>query len=276
VEVIENKVVVSSFSPELVCFDLHTGEDCGSFDATQEIKSNPVWLPPFLLVSLHDPEEDAGKLAYLKKSVDVALSSSKKSPHKPNEEITFRAKGTGFHLPKYEFFLTRFDMARFYSGILLPIPQGDKELVQESSELNTWAWFPEEEGYFNVGVVIVDEKEKAQAQLPLLIRKQDVRLALSSSEESPQQVGQNIVFTAGFSGLETPRFEFRLSRLNRVSVMANFPILFWEDEKIVQETSAVKSWTWTPGKQGLYLIRAIMQDGQESRIAAVAFIIRKE
>ena len=41
VEVIENKVVVSSFSPELVCFNIRTGENCGRFDASQEITQVP-------------------------------------------------------------------------------------------------------------------------------------------------------------------------------------------------------------------------------------------
>lgn len=275
-EVIDDKVVVSSFSPELVCFDIQTGENNGSFDASQEIKSNPAWLAPFLLVNLHDPEDDAGKLVYLKKSVEVILSSSKKSPNKPNEEITFRAKVSGFHLPKYEFFLTRYSIARFHPDILLPFQQGDREVVQESSEMNTWAWFPEDEGYYSVGVVVVDEKEKAQAQFPYFIQKQDVHLSLSSSLESPQQVGQDIVFAASFSGFEIPRFEFRLSRLRRVSVMANFPVLFLEDEEIVQEASEEKSWTWAPGKQGLYLIRVIAQEGQESTTAAMAFVIKKD
>lgn len=275
-EVIEKKVVVSSFSPELVCFDIQTGENRGSFDASQEIKSNPAWLAPFLLVNLHDPEKDTGKLVFLKKTVMVTLSSSKKSPNKPNEEITFTAKDTGFHLPKYEFSLTRYIKAKFYPDIFLLFQQGDREVVQESSELHTWDWFPEEEAYYSVDVVVVDEKEKAQAKFPFLIQKRDVDLSLSSSLESPQNVDQEIVFTANFSGFVIPRFEFRLSRLKWVRVLTTFSLLFAEDEEVVQETSEEKSWTWTPGNRGLYLIRVIAQDEQESATAYMVFAITKE
>jgi len=275
VEVIEKKIVVSSFSPELVCFDIQTGENRGSFDASQEIKSNPAWLAPFLLVNLHDPEDDTGKLVFLKKTVKVTLSSSKESPSNPNEEITFTAIDTGFHLPKYEFSLTRYIKAKFYPDIFLLFQQGDSEIVQESSETGTWDWFPEEEGYYSVDVVVVDEKERAQAKFPFLIQKREVDLSLSSSLESPQIVGQEIVFAANFSGFVAPRFEFRLALLKWVSVAA-FPVLSAEDEEVVRETSEENSWTWTPEKEGLYLIRVIAQDEQESAAAYLIFAITKE
>ncbi|UCE42909.1 MAG: PQQ-like beta-propeller repeat protein [Candidatus Aminicenantes bacterium] len=276
VEVIEKKVVVSSFSPELICFDILTGENKGSFSAAQEIKSNPTWLAPFLLINLHDPEKDSGLLQFLKKTVQVTLSSSKKSPNQPDEEITFRARDTGFHLPKFEFSLIRYAMARFYPDILLLFQQGEGEVVQESSELNTWDWFPQEEGFYSVGVVVVDEKEKAQAKLPFLIQKVDIHLSVTSSLESPQNVGQEIVFTVDFSGFVTPQFEFRLSRLKRINVGAKFPVLCFQDEEVVQETSEENSWTWIPGSQGLYLIRVIGQNGQGSATAKMAFVIKKE
>jgi len=275
VEIIDKKVVVSSFSPELVCFDIKTGENKGSFDASQEIKSNPAWLAPFLLVNLHDPENDTEKLVFLKKTVKVTLSSSKMSPNEPNEEIKFTANDTGFHLPKHEFSLTRYIKAKFYPDIFFLFQQGDSKIVQESSEIGTWDWFPEEEGYYSVNVVVVDEKEKAQAKFPFLIQKRDVELSLSSSLESPQKVDQEIVFEANFSGFVTPQFEFRLSRLKWVSVVAKLPILFVEDEEVVQETSEENSWTWTPGNEGLYFIRIIGQDEQESATAYMAFAIKQ-
>ena len=276
VEIIEQKVVVSSFSPELVCFDVKTGEKKGSFGALQEIKSNPTWLAPFLLVNLHDPEADIGKLVFLKKTVSVILSSTRKSPHKPNEEITFTAKDNGFHLPEYEFFLTRYIMTKLYPGIYLLFPQGERQVVQESSDTGTWSWFPEEQGYYNVDVVVVDEKERAQAKFPFLIQKKAVDLSLTSSVESPQNVKQEIVFSAEFSGFLTPRFEFRLSRLKWVNILSQFSLLFAEDEEVVQETSAENSWRWTPKKRGMYLIRVIAQDEKESATAHLSFVIKKE
>jgi outer membrane protein assembly factor BamB len=276
VEVIEEKVVVSSFSPELVCFDLQTGENEGSFDAPREIKSNPVWLDPFLVINLHDPEKNSGELLFLKKMVKVTLSSSKKSPASPNEEITFRARDSGFHIPKYEFSLARYIMARICPGILFPFPQGEREVVRQSSESNTWDWFPEEEGCYNVGVVVIDEKEKAQAEVPFFIQKEVVFLSLSTSPDSPQSIGQNIVFTANFSGFETPRLEFRLSRLERVNMVAGFPVLCLGDEKIVQEASEEITWKWTPAEQGIYMIKVLAQDGQESATASVTFAIKNE
>jgi len=60
-----------------------------------------------------------------------------------------------------------------------------------------------------------------------------------------------------------------------VSVVAKFPILFVEDEEVVQETSVENSWTWTPGNEGLYFIRIIGQDEQESATAYMAFAIKQ-
>jgi outer membrane protein assembly factor BamB len=276
VEIIENKVVASSFSPELVCFDLKNGERKGAFKASQEIKSNPAWYAPFLLTNLHDPENDTGKLVFLKKVVKAILSPSVKPPYKQNEEISFSTRAYGFHLPKYEFSLTRYIQARFYPDIFLLFRKGDKEVVQESSELPSWDWFPEEEGYYDVEVVVVDEREKAQAKLPILIQKEKIELSLSSSLESPQKVGQQIVFTADFSGFATPRFEFRLSRLKWVTIPSKILLLIGEDEEVVQETSEKNSWTWIPGNEGLYMIKVTAQDGQEAAASRMAFAINKE
>ncbi len=276
VEVIDKKVVVSSFSAELVCFDIQTGESKGTFDASQEIKSNPTWLAPFLVVNLYDPESDTGKLVFLKKEVKAILSSSKKSPQKQNEEITFTVKNTGFHLPKYEFFLTHYISAKFYPGIFLLFGKGNREIVQESSELPTWDWFPEEEGYYIVEVEVKDERENVQTKLPFLIQKEHVELSLFSLLESPQRVAQEIVFTANFSGLASPRFEFRLSRLRWAHIPSMFSVLFAESEAIVQETSEKNSWTWTPDNEGLFLVRVIAQDGQKTAKAHKIFEITKK
>jgi hypothetical protein len=149
-------------------------------------------------------------------------------------------------------------------------------VVQESSDKGTWQWFPEEEGYYSVDVVVVDEKERALAKFPFIIQKRAVRLSLTSSIESPQNVDQEIVFAAKYSGFVTPRFEFWLSRLKWASVLAGFSLLLVEDEKIVQEPSEADSWKWSPRNRGLYMIRVIARDEQESATARLPFIIKKE
>ena len=276
VEVIDTKVVVSSFSPELVSFEIQTGKSQGSFGASKEIKSNPVWFDPFLIVNLHDPENDTGTLLFLKKEVKTTLSSSRKSPRKQNEEITFTAKDTGFYLPKYEFFLTSYVRAWFHPGILLLFPKEDRKTVQASSDSPTWDWFPEEEGNYYIEVTVIDEKENTQAKIPFVIQERIVEVSVSASLESPQKVGQEIVFTADSSGSIDPQFEFRLGRLRWVNIHSEFFFLFVESEEVVQDTSEVNFWTWAPGNEGLYWIRAIVQDEQESATSQMAFTIKKE
>ena len=276
VEVIQDKAVVTSFSPELVSFDLQTGESRGAFKAPQEIKSNPAWLAPHLLINLYDPDNNTGKLVFLKKEVKATVLPSRKSPNKINEEIVFRANGIGFHLPVYEFYLTRFVTARFHPGILFLFPDGEKEIVQESSESDTWEWFPEEEGFYSIEVVVVDEKEKAQARFPFYIHRGVVAVSLSSVITSPQKIGREIVVTASSEGLAAPRFEFRLSRLRWVSIPSQFSLIVLESEEVVQELSEMNTWTWTPESEGLYLIRVIAQDGAETAAAGLTFVIDRE
>jgi len=276
VKIIDTKVVVSSFSPELVSFDIQTGESKGSFDASQEIKSNPAWFAPFLMVNLHDPENDIGTLLFLKKEVKTTLFSSIKSPRKQNEEITFTAKDTGFYLPKYEFFLTSYVRAWFHPGILLLFPKEDRKTIQASSESPTWEWFPEEEGYYYIEVIVIDEKENAQTKIPFIIQERIVDVSLSASLESPQKVGQEIVFTADSSGSINPLFEFRLWCLRWVNIHSQFFLFLVESEEVVQETAKVNFWTWTPGNEGLYLIGVFVQDEQETAISHMAFTINKE
>jgi outer membrane protein assembly factor BamB len=276
IEVIDARVVVTSFSPELVSFDIQTGESTGSFDASQEIKSNPLWFAPFMMVNLHNPENDTGTLMFLKKEVKTILSSSRESPRKQNEEIAFTARETGFYLPKYEFFLTRYIRARFYPGILLLFPEEGRKTVQASSESPTWEWFPEEEGSYYVEVIVTDERENAQAKIPFIIQERIVEVSLSASLKSPQKLGQEIVFTADESGSIQPQYEFHLSRLKWVNILSDFFLLFVESEKIVQDTSEVNFWTWIPGNEGLYVIRVFVQDEQETATSQMAFAINKE
>lgn len=276
VEVIEKKVVASSFSSKLVCFDTQTGEDKGTYDASGEIKSSPAWLAPFLTVNLYDRDSDTGKLVFLKKVVKVILASSEKSPHNKNDEIIFTARASGFHLPQYEFFLTRFIAARFYPDIFFLFKEGDRTVVQEKSDSSTWNWFPDEEGYYRVEVAVEDEREKAQAEFPFLIQKEEIAVSLSSSLASPQAVGQEITFTANLSGFVAPRFEFHLSRLKLGRVPGTFSLLFAEKEEVARDLSEESSWTWTPGVEGLYVISVVVEGGQDKATARKIFTIKKE
>jgi outer membrane protein assembly factor BamB len=273
IAVIDKKVVVSSFSPELVAFDIQTGDGKGRFEASREINSNSLWFSPYLLINVHDPETNTGKLLTLTKQVSAMLTSSKKSPRKQNEEITFRVSDTGFHLPEYEFFLTRFVRARLMPGLFFLLPTEERKSVQIRSTMSTWDWFPEDEGYYRIDVDVTDEREKAQAQIPFLIQERIVDLSLSASMESPQSMGREVVFTAESSGTSQPLYEFRLARLRWVKSPQGLFLLLVEREEIVQAMSDRNIWAWNPGNEGYYLIHVFMQDGQETASSRMVFVI---
>jgi len=154
-EVSGEQVVVSSLSSVLMSFDVETGDKSGEFDAEQELRSNPVWFDPFLLISLYENQTDRGRLLFLKKIVSVSLRSSKQSPQKVGEEVSFTAYIRGFFIPQYEFYLKEGE---------------EKVIVQEGSENNTWAWFPEKAGDYIVGVRVFDGKENAFAEIPFTVQ----------------------------------------------------------------------------------------------------------
>jgi outer membrane protein assembly factor BamB len=155
-EISGERILASSFSSLLLCFDVETGENIGEYDAGQEIKSNPLWVAPYLMFNLYDNKKDEGKLIFLKKILKVSLRSSGKSPQKVGAEIAFTVSAVGFHRQNYEFYLK----------------EGEEErIVQEKSERNSWAWFPEKEGDYIVGVKVVDEKESMKAEIPFVIKK---------------------------------------------------------------------------------------------------------
>ncbi len=155
-EISGERILASSFSSLLLCFDVETGENIGEYDAGQEIKSNPLWVAPYLMFNLYDNKKDEGKLVFLKKILKVSLRSSEKSPQKVGAEIAFTVSAVGFYRQNYEFYLK----------------EGEEErIVQEKSERNSWAWFPEKEGDYIVGVKVVDEKESMKAETPFVIKK---------------------------------------------------------------------------------------------------------
>jgi len=158
-EIIEGKIVVSSFSPTLVCFDIKTGVKKGTYEAGQEVRSNPLWVDPYLLISLYDYKLDEGRLVFLKKAVKVMLTPSKESPVEIGEEVTFTAEAIGFFQPKYEFYLKTGD---------------EEKVIQEISEIGSWTWYPEVTGVYTVGVKVFDAMEKAETEISFTIGKEEI------------------------------------------------------------------------------------------------------
>lgn len=149
-EVSGERIVASSLCSVVTGFDIGTGKKVGEFDAKLEVRSNPVWLNPYLLINIYDDQKEEGRMLFLKKIIRVSLKPSKNSPQKVGEEVSFTASARGFYLPKYEFFLKKGE---------------EEEIVQERSERDSWVWFPEKAGEYVVGVRVTDEKESASIEI---------------------------------------------------------------------------------------------------------------
>jgi outer membrane protein assembly factor BamB len=154
------QVIITSQSSILLCLNLRTGEDIGRYDAGAEIQSNALWLDPDLLVNLYDYQDDKGNLLFLEKEVKVVLSASLIPPQPAGTEIAFSAAAVGFYRPRFEFYLCR-------NG-------DDRIIVQKESETNSWAWFPEKEGSYRVGVRVIDEKQSKEAEISFEVVKKTV------------------------------------------------------------------------------------------------------
>ncbi len=155
-ELAGDKIVASSYSTQLACYDTETGKKAGDYSAPLDLKSNALWLNPYLLVNVYNPQREEGELIYLSKQVKVILSPMKEPPGIMGEETVFTATTFGFFLPKFEFYLK----------------EGEKsEVVQKESDKNTFIWYPQKEGTYMVGVRVGDGKEKAEAEVPYTIEK---------------------------------------------------------------------------------------------------------
>jgi outer membrane protein assembly factor BamB len=165
-----DKVVVASASPKLLGFEKLMGGTAGEFTAPQEIKSNPVWNDPYLLVTVFYNDRDESELLFLKKAVYVAVETTQSSPQTVNQNIDVTARAVGFHLPQYEFSLQRFVPLSFGCWPVLFMPVGKSaEVIQPFSEESSWAWFPEKSGAYKIIVKAKDAKENAQNQVYYLI-----------------------------------------------------------------------------------------------------------
>ncbi len=273
---IEEKVVVTSLSNFLVSFDVKTGEKAGEFDATQVIQSNPLWLKPYLLINLYDYNKEEGTLVFLKKVLQVNLTSSKKSPQKTGEELVFTASGIGFFLPKYEFTLNSLYRVNLNPAFFILSLEWQEKVVQPNSEKNTWEWFPEIPGVFFVRAKVVDEKESLESEFPFLIEKEKPKVSLKASKESPQKKEEKIVFGASATGLQMPQYEFSLSRLRKMDFNSAFFLFYAEWEiKVVQPKSEKNSWEWSPERSGFYVVGIQAADEKEEVENKIPFLIRE-
>jgi len=274
---IEGKVLVTSLSSLLVSFDIRTGEKVGEFDSGEEIKSNPLWLEPNVLVSLYDYRKGRGSLVYLRKLVDVNLNASKNSPQIIGEELEFAASPTGFFKPEFEFALSRLDQVHFRLPLFLLTSVWERKIVQGKSSKETWRWYPEMAGLYVVELKVEDEKEKGQARIPFIVVKEKPQVSILSSLESPQRKNQEVIFQAIHRGLKTPEFEFYLSRLKGMDFHPSFFYLTMEWERsMVQKKSEKNTWTWVEETPGVFVITVKAADEAEETQGMVPFIIEKE
>ncbi len=165
------KVVVSSSSPKLLGFNQTGGEAAGEYTAAEEIRSNPVWSDPHLIVAVFHDFQDESELLFLKKAVYVNVETSPDSPQPANQNIEVTAQGVGFYQPEFEFSLQRFVPLSFGWWPVLFMP-ADKapQVMQPFSEENSWDWFPEKSGAYMISVKAKDEKESGENDVYYLIR----------------------------------------------------------------------------------------------------------
>jgi len=245
-EVYKDKIVVSSMSSILVCFDVETGARVGDFDVGSEIemKSNPLWNSPFLLVNVYDRQTEKGKIIQMKKLVQLTLESSVVSPQYANQEILLSVTSVGFHLPQYEFYILNGE---------------EKNVVQAASDKNTWSWFPSEPGLYNVGVTVSDEKVSKHSEIPFVI---ETKATLNTSRSSPQGESEKIILSAGLEGFIAPQYEFRISRVNLVLIGKRSVLSIVEQnmDDVVLEDPESGNWIWTPTDSGLYMIGLFVSD----------------
>lgn len=275
--VVNEKIVVTSLSSLLMSFDVRTGQKIGEFQGSQEMRSNPVWCEPYVLVNRYDPESDKGTLLFFQKLVAVELSMSKTSPQKANEVIVFTATPFGFYLPEFEFFLIPLVKWPLNPSFFVLIGnEEEKKVVQEKSEEKTWEWFPENPGFYRIGVRATDEKETAETAVPFWIQKEAAVVALAVSENSPQQEGTEIGFTATSRGMTSPKYEFSLQRVYELAFFSHMSLFVPGGKRIVKEYSEQNNWTWVPMHEGLYVISVSADDGEETAHERLFYRITKK
>ncbi|MFC2167024.1 PQQ-binding-like beta-propeller repeat protein [Acidobacteriota bacterium] len=256
-ELYKDKIVVSSLSSRLVCFNVETGARIGEFDVGKEMMSNPLWSSPFLLVNVYDQETEKGELIQMKKVVQSSLESSVVSPQIANQEILLSVTTVGFHLPQYEFYIR--------SG-------EEKNVVQATSDKSTWAWFPSQPGTYTLGVIVSDEKINQQSEIPFVI---ETKATLNTFRSSLQEINEEIIFSAGSEGFIAPQYEFQISRVNLALIGKRSVLSIVEqnkDDAVMQDPES-GNWIWTPTNRGLYRISFTASDDTSHANVTKYFLI---
>jgi outer membrane protein assembly factor BamB len=148
------RVLITSHSPLLFSLDKKSGKVAGKYEAEAEIRSNPVWADPNLILAVFESAADQGILIFFEKEVKVELSASLSSPQPVGAEINFTADASGFYLPQFEFTLRLGE---------------EKTIVQKADDKDSWVWYPDKEGSYAVSVKVSDEKQTKETEIPFEI-----------------------------------------------------------------------------------------------------------
>jgi|Deesub1362A_J573_1020465.scaffolds.fasta_scaffold00061_88 outer membrane protein assembly factor BamB len=173
----EEQILVTSRSSSLVSFELKGGKLKATYDVGYNLKSNPVWLAPYIYLLAYNDQSGEYFLLELAKEVKVVLKAEPTSPRFPGEEIKFIAEATGFYQPKFEFYLGR------------ETAQDKQQMKVERpfSAENSWVWYPEEPGTYLIRVKVKDIMEEAQAELKYIIQEKKKKTP-PAEQESIKQV----------------------------------------------------------------------------------------
>ncbi|MFQ6082334.1 MAG: PQQ-binding-like beta-propeller repeat protein [Candidatus Aminicenantia bacterium] len=154
-----DKIIVTSLSDELLAFEIKEGKEKGKFKAPTEIKSNSIWITPNILVTIYDVYKKKGRLLFLKRKIAVKLKANKSSPQKIGEKITFTAAAFGLFEPQFEFYLAPKDK---------PL-----ERIQEFSKNNSWDWYPEEKEDYIIKVIAKDNEHQVEDTISFSIVEEE-------------------------------------------------------------------------------------------------------
>jgi outer membrane protein assembly factor BamB len=153
--IVADRVIASAQAPRLVGFKKQDGESLGYYAADSEVRANPIWKEPEILISLFDNNTGKGSILHLEKEVTLTMTSSLETPQPMGTEINLSVTAVGFFMPKYEFYIV--------SG-------EERIILQAESTQNTYNWFPDKAGSYRVGVAVHDEREERIMEIPYTIQ----------------------------------------------------------------------------------------------------------
>lgn len=185
--VAEDQVIISSQSSSLVAYELRNGQLKGTMDLGYTLRSNPVWVEPYIYLLAKDEQSGESFLVELEKEVKVTLRADPPSPQLPGEEVKIVAEAVGFYQPEYEFNLSlekeEKKAKEEETGEI-----AKEETVQQFSPVNSWTWYPEQPGEYVIRVVVKDMKEKAEAKLEYVIKEKKDEERKEESEQGKKVI----------------------------------------------------------------------------------------